>query len=493
MWTARARDQSLNLFDPIEYTTATLVENYGLPDMLSLTGNVHDLRPGIGPNAGVVLYDDSGARRFNGFLTSAERLGNGTANLIYASDDANLWQRIVWPSYNAAWTAQTAAYDVQTGPAETRLLTYINRNLGPIAYTPSPFSVTTTRQVLHTRIPTSQGRGPVAKTSARFNVLGELVSQLAESASLRVQIVLNYDGFTPWLDVTVTEVPDLSSWARFGTPEASGPGVLGADWRYKYEQPKVTTVLSAAGGEGKDRLLNSLTDLDRNNLWGRRIEQFIDQRNIGSQIGAREELKKATGARDVALKARNGQLRMRNLAQNAKDQAQAALDANPGNAAATTRRDAAVDALNEAISDYNQANTEYNQTVTDYNAAVTALQAAIASDTSEINQALADAMAEAVGLTEISAPLGESDLNVGGTGGTAGVDVPLGARVSVVLDGETVTERIRQITTTISAQSGQETVHVEPVIGTPDAGLASPTQRRLAAAFRRISSVERNQ
>lgn len=395
MWTARARNNSLTLLDPIQFTDATLVESYPQPDMLSLSGDLEELRPAIKPGYGIMLTDDTGALRFNGFLTSAERLGNGTANLIFAHDDTNLWQRIVWPVHNAPWTAQTSAYDVQTGPAETRLLTYINRNMGPISYTPSPFSVTTTRQVLHTRFPTSQSRGPSAKTSARFNVLGELVSQLAESAGLRVKIILTYEGTEPHLDVTVTEVPDLTAWARFGTPEASGPGLLGGDWRYQFGIPSATSVLCAASGEKEARILRELSDLDRNSLWGRRIESFLDQRQT--------------------------------------------------------------------------------------------------DDSTEINQAMVDAMAEAAGLAKVSAPLGESDLNVGGTGGATGVDVPLGAKVTAVLDGELIQERIRQITTTISAQPGQETVKVEPVIGTPNAGLATPTQRKLAAALRRVSLIERNQ
>jgi hypothetical protein len=382
-WTARVRNPDLTLADPIEFETATLVENYNLPDMLSMEGELAGLRPAMQPGLGIYVTDEAGNYRFSGIFdpTGIERRGDRTGALVWASDSLNFWDRICYPVPANAWTTagQNAAYDVQTGTVETRMLGYINRNMGSAARAE--------RQVTRLRLPTSQGRGPSETTNMRFHVLGSWLGLAAAKADLRFRIVQTYDGTGAWLDVKIDTAADMSAWARFGTPEAGGPGMLGPDWNYRIGSPTGTTVLVAAGGTGAARVLSSGTDTAAQTLWRRRIEAFKDQRGT--------------------------------------------------------------------------------------------------TDATEIATAVSEGLAEGVGSVEVSAPLGDSDLVLGG-------DIPVGSKISVVLDGVVIVDRLQQVTTVVSNDSSAPTVSVSGVVGSPDAGLQTPTQKKLAQALRRLTYLERS-
>ena len=222
-------------------------------------------------------------------------------------------------------------------------------------------------------------------TSARFNTLGELAGTLAESAGLRIRVVQVYEGSAPHLDVQLAAAPDLSSWAAFGTPAEGGPWMLSSEWRYRLAIPTVNAALSAAGGQGADRILTSAEDQDSQDLWHARVEQLVDQRDT--------------------------------------------------------------------------------------------------TDLSEIANGLADELETGAGPTEISVPIGRAP--------GIGTVVPIGAKVAATLDGEVIVERIRQATTELKRNTGDPTLRTTAVLGTPDVGVQSPTQRKLADALRRVKRQER--
>jgi hypothetical protein len=276
-WTPRVRLADLTLADPILFEDLILIERYGQPDALSITGHIDDLRSAFQPGSGIVLVDDNGVQRFSGVAPQfpkvfVERRGDHTATINYDADLVHLWERTCYPTPANAWTAQTTGYDVQTAVHETRILGYISRNAGPDAYHSGTFD----RRVPNLTVPASEGRGTSAKTSARFQNLGQLVAELAEAANLRVTI--RHDVVEGELVVVVDTVPDLSAWARFGDASTGDLGLLGEDWRYAVGVPGATTVLSAAKGELENRALNVLTDNTRKTAWGRHIELFLDQR-----------------------------------------------------------------------------------------------------------------------------------------------------------------------------------------------------------------------
>ena len=286
-WVPRVRLGNLLLADPLLFEDLVLIERYGQPDTLSITGHIDDLRPAFQAGTGIVLVDDMGVQRFSGVAPQfpkvfVERRGDHSATINYDSDLVYLWERSCYPSPTRAFTSQTAGYDVQTGVQEDRIVGYIERNAGASAYHLGTFD----RRVPSLSIPASQGRGTSAKTSGRFQNLGELVARMAEQANLRVTI--RHDVLAGLLRVTIDEVPDLSRWARFGDAGSGDLGLLGEDWRYAVGAPGATVVLSAAKGQLENRALNVLEDNTRKTAWGRHIEFFVDQRGTddSSEIAA---------------------------------------------------------------------------------------------------------------------------------------------------------------------------------------------------------------
>jgi hypothetical protein len=99
---------------------------------------------------------------------------------------------------------------------------------------------------------------------------------------------------------------------------------------------------------------------------------------------------------------------------------------------------------------------------------------------------LTNAMAENAPTVEIEAPI----TNIGNLKfGPAAGAIPVGAKVTANIDGETIIERIREITTTVTFAGDQETVKVEPTFGSPDGGLTIE-QRKLREALYRIKNLE---
>lgn len=278
MWTPRVRHADLSLHEPFLFSELTLVERVNLPDTLSITGFWEDLRPAFDVSSGVVLWDDDGVQRFSGLRAPhpsprVTKRGDGTATLNYASDLLRIWDKHIYPTPANVWTNQTTGYDTQTSVQETKLLGYITRNAGSTAYHVGADD----RRVPHLRVPTSLGRGTSSQTNARFQNLGQVVTGLAELASLRVTIQQTYESGTPFLDVVVDSMPDYSAWARFGDATSGELGLLGADWSYEVGAPGATVVLSAAGGTLENRALSQLQSSGLESDWGR-VEFFIDQR-----------------------------------------------------------------------------------------------------------------------------------------------------------------------------------------------------------------------
>jgi hypothetical protein len=271
VWTVRARTLDLRLTDHIRFTQLSLVERYNQPDTAVLQGTIADLAPLLAPGMGAVLYDGP-TLRTSGVVTDLERHGDGTAQVTLAGDLIHLWDRIAYPNPAQAFGSQTTDYDVRTGARETLLLAYVNANAGPGALA--------ARQVPRIRMPGNQARGGTVTVRARFDKLGELAATLAEAAGLRLRVL-----YSPamtigqgWLDVRVEDAPDLTAWARYGTPTSGGPGLLAPDWQYSLSVPTVTRAEVAAGGLGAARILREEDDADAEALWGRRIEALVDQR-----------------------------------------------------------------------------------------------------------------------------------------------------------------------------------------------------------------------
>lgn len=270
MWTVRARTVDLRMVEPVPFSSLSLVERYNQPDTCVLTGHSSDLAALAVPGAGAVLFDGS-TQRVSGVVTDIQRFGNGTTQVTLTSDLVRLWDRICYPNPALRFFEQDRDYDVRTGAREAVALGLITANAGPTALA--------ARQVSRLRLPASQARGGTVTVRARFDNLGQLVAKLAEASNLRVRVKHTAGtGAQGWLDLLFEDAPDLSAWARYGTPNSGGPGLLSREWQFGITAPTVTTAEVAAGGDGAARLLEEQTSVTTEQTWGRRVEQLVDQR-----------------------------------------------------------------------------------------------------------------------------------------------------------------------------------------------------------------------
>jgi hypothetical protein len=293
-WSLRARNADLTGGAFVDFSNATLVERHNSPDSFQVSGYTRDLAQLAVPGMGCTLADDQGVRRFSGPLTQIVRNGDGTMDLTWASDLIWLWGRICYPDPAHVITGQSTDTDERTGPAETVLLAFINANAGPGA-------LAARRVPGLGPMPASLGRGPNAKKTAKLDVLGQLVADMAESAGVRVTV----QQVGTALAVVVADAPDLSAWARYGPREAGGPGLLAEDWSYTISRPALNDAIVAGGGDGLLRVYRERTDADSATAWGGRIEQLVDS----AQTVASDELDQAgddalaAGAAPVEIKA----------------------------------------------------------------------------------------------------------------------------------------------------------------------------------------------
>ncbi|WP_454051464.1 Gp37-like protein [Cellulomonas sp. Marseille-Q8402] len=208
----------------------------------------------------------------------------GVAAISGVTDDVLLWNRLAYPTPSAlAASAQTDAYDVRSGRPETVMLDYVRANLGAAA-PPG-------RRVPALVLASDERRGTTdVRKSARFDVLGDLLSEIATVSGLRFRLVQ----VGPALRFEVLEVRDRRDTVRFdlanGTLSAHSVAVA---------PPRVTRAVVGGAGEGALRELIDVSDPANEHAeaargpWGR-VETFVDNRS-----GSSDELQQA-GAKVLA-------------------------------------------------------------------------------------------------------------------------------------------------------------------------------------------------
>lgn len=106
------------------------------------------------------------------------------------------------------------------------------------------------------------------------------------------------------------------------------------------------------------------------------------------------------------------------------------------------------------------------------------------TDLSDIDDEIDKQLLDGSSPAQLTVPLGRSYLRWG-------IDVPMGAKLSAVLDGQAVVERLRQITWNVTNNANEPTTTITAVLGSPDAALKSPTQKALAQMLKRVQKLER--
>ena len=205
----------------------------------------------------------------------------GTYEITGVDDSVLLTERLAYPTPTTAdVSAQTQAYDVREGTAETVIKQYVDANMGAAA--PEE------RRVYGLTVEASQERGQSVSGSARFQTLQELVQPLADLAGLGYTIEQNEDV----LEFQIFEPVDRSGNIRLDLQN----GMLSRS-DYSYAQPKATRII--VGGQGEDEARTFIersndTSIDAEDAWARRIEVFEDQRSTA-------ELEKLQQAADETL------------------------------------------------------------------------------------------------------------------------------------------------------------------------------------------------
>ncbi|WIB69806.1 siphovirus ReqiPepy6 Gp37-like family protein [Curtobacterium sp. MCBD17_026] len=272
----RAADLSRR-FDPVRFWSKLIViERHNVTGAKAGAWSVTGLNRGLAglltAGNGVILFRD-GVKIMSGDIVSIAR-GATESTVSGWSDTACLDDRLIAPNPTQPWSAQANAYDNRSGPAETVLLGYINANAGPGALP--------ARRVAGLRVPVSAGRGKTTTVKGRFDKLGTIAADVAESGGLHHDIIQGEDDLGPFLQTTVRPVADRSPNVRFGTAGSFTGAVVGRDWSYTLERPTVTRAVVAGGGEGAARILVERSDIAAEATWGRRTEQIVDQRQTTS-------------------------------------------------------------------------------------------------------------------------------------------------------------------------------------------------------------------
>ncbi|MEU8327305.1 hypothetical protein [Micromonospora sp. NPDC048839] len=195
----------------------------------------------------------------------------GTVTVEGVDDTVLLADALAYPQpANPDPTKQTLANDTRTGNVESLMHAFVNANIGPGA--PSERRAAGLMASKLT-MGANLGRGPVTTKSARFPVLGNLLSELAATANLGFRIVQRGN-------VLVFETYAVADRSREIRLDIRNNTLAGH--RVAISPPASTRAIVAGQNEGVDRQFLQVTTADSlagESDWGRRIERFVDQRN----------------------------------------------------------------------------------------------------------------------------------------------------------------------------------------------------------------------
>jgi len=244
-------------FNNIGTWNLTLPTNHYLAEELKLPGS------GIivtGPN-GVLL---SGPMRSVSVEKSSEDL-IGTILVEGTDDSVILGERLAYPTpASSDVTAQTQAYDKRSGIASTVMSAYVNANIGP--------SAPVARQIAGLSLGTDPVAGSTVFGSARFDVLGQLLTSLAAVDGLGFDLLQQDTN----LEFRVYVPQDKTDFVRMDIANDTL-----SQTKFSYSAPGSTIAIVAGQGVAEERVFKQVTtteSAEAETVWNRRIETFIDQR-----------------------------------------------------------------------------------------------------------------------------------------------------------------------------------------------------------------------
>lgn len=258
--------ESVLRFNNVGMWSIELVANLPIAQLLST--------PGYGI---VVTHKDAGVV-LSGPTISAETTYEsgdpvGVIKITGVDDSVILADRLAYPDPASADVEnQTKSHDsVSFMTASTAMLWFVERNLAPGV---APAS----RAITGLSLATDPIAGSGISKSARFDVLGELLTEIASIDGLGFDIK-QVDGT---LEFRVFEPTDRSGTIRMDVANQTL-----SKTSFGYGAPEVTHAIVAGQGEGLNRQFLDVTtteSLNSETLFNRRIETFIDQRNTSDTV-----------------------------------------------------------------------------------------------------------------------------------------------------------------------------------------------------------------
>jgi hypothetical protein len=191
---------------------------------------------------------------------------DGTVAFEGVSDTVCLADSLSFPQpSNPDGASQTEAHDVRSGRAETVMHAYVNANIGP--------SAPAARRKTGLIMGADGARGPIINQSARFPVLGNLLTEIALLGQLGFRVVQRGAN----LVFETYAITDRTAFVRLDVRNGTLSGQ-----KVGISPPGVTRAIVAGQGDLTDRQflqVDNAESIAAETDWGRRIEQFIDQRN----------------------------------------------------------------------------------------------------------------------------------------------------------------------------------------------------------------------
>lgn len=220
------------------------------------------------PGYGIILTGPNGVL-MSGPVLSAKLAQSqddlkGRWEIEGADDSLILQERLAYPDpAEANVSAQSQGNDVRVGSAETVVKGYVGANLvsGPVVRRSPGLSVAA-----------DLSRGATVRGNARFANLQELVYNIAQSGGIGYDV--RQDDLSLVFDVF--EPVDRSAEVRL---DIINNRLRSSE--FAYAAPALTRAIVGGAGESLDRLFREVNTNESNAAevsWGRRIEQFIDDR-----------------------------------------------------------------------------------------------------------------------------------------------------------------------------------------------------------------------
>lgn len=290
--TVEVRDAALNRIGMISLTDLSLT----IEDQFRNVGSWTVVLPSEGelaailrqPGSGIIVTLENGDVLMSGPMVKAEDSStstdpNGTLQVDGVTDTVLLADRLCFPNPGSLDPGnQPNTHDVRTGTCEDVMYGFVNVNLGPGAAVSSDPTLGSRRDA-RVQLGTNGHRGPTVTKRGRFDVLGNMLADLAATAGIGFRVVqvgnkLEFQTFdvadrasSIRLDIrnnmlagskVAIAPPSMTRAIVAGQDIEKEPTESATEWAFERQLISVSTTESRAGEA----------------LWGRRIETYVDRR-----------------------------------------------------------------------------------------------------------------------------------------------------------------------------------------------------------------------